>query len=304
MHWQKSKLKLKLNSMTRFEFEAIGTHWQIDIQDDLSEEREVVLLKKINDRIEKFDFDYSRFRGDSLVTKMSKESGEFTLPEDADLMMQLYKKMYDITSGLVTPLIGQVLVDAGYDANYSLSPKQLIKPKKWDEVIKWQNPKLTLTEPAVLDFGACGKGYLVDIVSNVIEESGVKSFCVDAGGDMLQKNSNSQSLKVGLEHPNDSTMVIGTIEILNQSLCGSAGNRRKWADFHHIINPETLSSPKDILAIWTLADTTILADILTTGLFFVTPEILEAHFDFQYLIVYKDYSMKKSTGFNAEIFTS
>lgn len=290
--------------MTKFEFQAIGTSWQIDIQDDLSQEAEVVLLQKINDRIADFDLNYSRFRADSLVTRMSKEKGQFELPSDADLMINLYKKIYEVTGGLVTPLIGQVLVDAGYDANYSLSPKHLSKPKKWEEVIIWNNPNLTLLEPAILDFGAAGKGYLVDIVCEVIEDFGVLSYCVDAGGDMHYKNTNGEMLRVGLEHPDDKTMVIGVVEILNQSLCGSAGNRRKWADFHHIINPDTLSSPKDILAVWTIADTTILADILTTGLFFVSPEILQEHFNFDYLIVYSDFSIKKSEGFNAEIFTS
>ena len=290
--------------MIKYEFEAIGTHWAIDIQDDLSSEAEVVLLKKINDRIVKFDMDYSRFREDSLVTKMSKETGEFYLPEDADIMMTLYKKMYDVTSGLVTPLIGQVLSDAGYDAKYSLSPKHLTKPKTWDEVIKWENPNLTLNEPALLDFGASGKGYLVDIVSEVIENNGVTSYCVDAGGDMRQRSSKGEKLKVGLEHPGDKTMVIGVAEVFNQSLCGSAGNRRKWRGFHHIINPETLSSPDNILAVWTMADTTILADILTTGLFFVSPETLLKHFSFEYLVIYSDYSMKKSDGFSAEIFTN
>ena len=290
--------------MTKFEFEAIGTHWQIDIQDNLSGEREVVLLQKINERIADFDITYSRFRSDSLVTKMSKESGEFELPEDADLMMTLYKKMYDATSGLVTPLIGQVLVDAGYDAHYSLVPKHLTKPKKWEDVIVWQNPLLTLSEPTVLDFGAGGKGYLVDIVCEVIEEEGVESYCVDAGGDMNYKNTVGEKLKVGLEHPDDTSMVIGVAEILDQSLCGSAGNRRKWGNFHHIINPNTLASTQDVVAVWTIADTTILADILTTGLFFVPPETLQQHFQFEYLIVYADYSMKKSVGFNAEIFVS
>lgn len=288
--------------MTKFEFEAIGTHWQIDIQDNLSNEREVVLLEKINDRIAKFDMDYSRFRDDSLVTKMSEEAGEFYLPDDADLMITLYKKMYDVTSGLVTPLIGQVLVDAGYDAKYSLSPKKLTKPKEWDQVIDWQKPNLFLKEPTLLDFGAGGKGYLVDIVSEIIEAEGVTSYCVDAGGDMRQRNFSGEGLKVGLEHPEDKTMVIGVVDILNQSLCGSAGDRRKWTGYHHIINPSTLSSPNEILAVWTIAESTILADILTTGLFFVAPETLQDNFKFEYLIVYSDYSMRKSPGFNAEIF--
>lgn len=290
--------------MTKFQFQAIGTSWQIDIQDNLSQEAEVVLLQKINDRITEFDLTYSRFRLDSLVTRMSRESGEFELPTDADLMMTLYKKMYDVTAGLVTPLIGQVLIDAGYDANYSLSPKHLTKPKSWEEVITWENPKITLSEPSMLDFGAGGKGYLVDIVSKVIESEGILSYCVDAGGDMHYRNIAGEKLKVGLEHPEDKTMVIGVAEILNQSLCGSAGDRRKWGDFHHIINPDTLVSPKDILAVWTMADTTIFADILTTGLFFVEPSVLLKEFKFEYLIIYSDFSMKKSAGFNAEIFTN
>lgn len=287
-----------------FKFEAIGTHWNIDIQDDLSQEREVVLLEKINDRIVKFDSDYSRFRDDTLVTKMSKEAGEFELPSDADLMITLYRKMYDVTGGLVTPLIGQVLVDAGYDAHYSLLPKHITQPKGWDDVLLWQNPVLKLSEPTLLDFGAGGKGYLVDIVSEIIEKEGIQSYCVDAGGDMRYRNLNKEKLKVGLEHPSDKTMVIGVAEILDQSLCGSAGNRRAWADFHHVINPDTLTSPKEILAVWTIADSTLLADILTTGLFFVSPETLLSHFSFEYLIIYSDYSMKKSAGFNAEIFTA
>lgn len=286
------------------EFEAIGTGWQIDIAEELSLEKEAFLLEEIKNRIEIFDKAYSRFRDDSLVTKMGKEKGQYVLPEDADLMINTYKKMYEATSGLVTPLIGQVLVDAGYDANYSFLEKSLTKPKIWEDILKWDSPKLTLREPALLDFGAGGKGYLVDIVSEIIEKNQIKSYCVDAGGDMRQRSSESESLKVGLEHPEDKTMVIGVVNILNQSLCGSAGNRRKWGNFHHIINPETLSSPKEILAIWVTAETTLLADLLTTGLFFLHPETLLNDFKFEYLIVYSDYSMNKSAGFNAEIFTT
>ncbi len=309
----------------KFQFEAIGTHWQIDINQKLSDSALGTIYKKIKDRIYIFDKNYSRFRDDSIVTKMSRESGEFVLPSDADEMISVYKKMYDITGGLVTPLIGQVLVDAGYDAKYSLKPKPLSKPLGWEKVLKWENPKLTLKQPALLDFGACGKGYLVDIVSEILEEAGVKSYCVDAGGDMRHhhflgvqrskkhlavkppskppSNLDTECLKVGLENPNNKEEVIGVVHLKNQSLCGSSGNRRAWANFHHIINPETLSSPRHISAVWVIADKTITADILTTALFFVPPEILLKHFNFEYLILYPDFSIKKSSGFEAETFS-
>ncbi|MBA3732772.1 FAD:protein FMN transferase [Patescibacteria group bacterium] len=289
--------------MTKFEFQAIGTGWQIDIAKELSSEEEALLLLEIMDRIKLFDIAYSRFRKDSLVTLMSENSGEFVLPEDANLMISNYKKMYDVTNGLVTPLIGQVLVDAGYDADYSLIEKDLTKPSSWEEAIEWQEPKLIMKTPSLLDFGAGGKGYLVDIISEILEKNKIFSYCVDGSGDLRQRSEVGAILKVGLEHPDDSTQVVGVANILNQSICGSAGNRRKWGNFHHIINPESLTSPKGILAIWAVAETTFLADLLTTALFFVSPEILLKHYIFEYFIIYSDYSMKKSVGFDAEVFT-
>lgn len=287
--------------MIRFSFEAIGTHWQIDIAKELSSKEEALLLEKIKNRINEFDKVYSRFREDSTVFEMSKKAGDYTLPSDADLLITTYKRVYDKTFGLVTPLIGQVLIDAGYDHKYSLVPKETRIPLKWEEVLEWNNPILKIKKPEMLDFGAGGKGYLVDIVSDLLINEGIGDFCVDAGGDMKVLGS---ELAVGLEHPNNKDLVIGQIKIKNKSLCGSAGNRRVWADYHHVINPETLKSPKNILAVWTLAETTLLADILTTAVYFLSPEILKNHFDFEYLVIRESGHLEKSDGFNAEIFTN
>jgi thiamine biosynthesis lipoprotein len=272
----------------------------VDIAKELSSSEKALLLNKIMQRIAEFDKTYSRFREDSLVTKMSKDAGKYELPEDAEKMLSVYKKVYDITNGQVTPLIGNALSNLGYDAQYSFQKKDVEKVLKWEEVIDWCNPVLNIKSPVLLDFGAGGKGYLVDIVSELLEGEGIDEYCVDAGGDMRQKGS--VTLKVGLQHPEDISSVIGAIDIRNQSLCGSAGNRRAWADYNHIINPETLSSPKEILAVWTLADETILADILTTALVFTPPSVLQKYFKFEYLIFYSDHSVSKSDGFNAELF--
>lgn len=287
--------------MKLFSFEAIGTHWEIDIKEELSEERESSLYKKVQDRIEIFDKDYSRFRDDSLVTQISKNSGTYEMPEDFEEMISFYKKAYDITGGLITPLVGDVLVSAGYDSKYSLVKGEMKEALNWEECISWTKPNLVVYKPAVLDFGACGKGYLVDIISKIIESEGVKSYLVDGSGDMRHRGEDI--IKIGLEHPEDKESVIGIVSIKNQSLCGSSGNRRKWADMHHIINPKTLTSPKDIVSVWVVSSSTILSDILTTCLFFVSPEEISKHFNFEYLILRHDYTVKKSDGFNAEIYS-
>ncbi len=285
--------------MVKYQFEAIGTHWEIVINEEISNTLEISLYKKIIDRIEVFDKSYSRFRGDSLVTKIGKDSGVYVMPEDFEKMLTIYRKAYDLTMGLVTPLIGDVLVSLGYDEKYSLQKKELKKAMSWDEILDWNEPHLTVKNPTILDFGACGKGYLVDIVSEIIETEGIKKYCVDGSGDMRIRG---EELKVGLEHPEDINSVIGVVHLNNQSLCGSSGNRRKWEDVHHIVNPDTGSSPKDILSVWVVAKETIMADILTTCLFFVEPDILKKDFDFDYLILKKDFSVKFSDGINAEIF--
>ena len=285
----------------RFTFQAIGTSWVIDIPENVTNEEKILAL--IQERIEKFDTAYSRFRPDSIVSKIALNAGVYTLPDDAEPMFSLYRELYEMSKGLITPLVGQVLVDVGYDAKYSLHPKDEIqKIKKWDDVMKYSYPTLEVKEPVQLDFGAIGKGYLVDIVSEVLCECGVDNYTVNAGGDIAYKNTHNKTLRVGLENPENSKEVLGVVEIINKSICGSAGNRRAWGKYHHIINPNTAESPKHILGLWVVTDSTRLADALTTALFFMEPEKLEEKYDFEYVIVYTNHTFCVSKKFSGTFF--
>lgn len=286
-----------------FAFEAIGTKWLIDIYQPLSPEKEKELKQHIDARIAKFDTAYSRFRADSLVTAMSQKAGTYRLPDDAEPLIHIYKELFELTDGLMTPLIGQVLVDAGYDAEYSLRQKKpLQSPKALGDVVIFEKPNLILKEPALLDFGAAGKGYLIDLVGDVLEENGVVGYCVDAGGDIRHRDPKAEPLKIGLENPHDFSQAIGITSISNQSLCASAGSRRKWGNFHHIINPTTLSSVDKVIATWVIAPTTLVADALATALFFAEPAVLTSHYRFEYLVLFSDFSIKKSPAFPGELF--
>lgn len=282
-------------------FEALGTAWVIDYQviDPLFNHDE--LAYQITQRLDTYELAYSRFRNDSWISRIAHQAGTYQLPADGQPLFDLYKSLYDATGGSVTPLIGQTLVDAGYDATYSLRQAcQLQQPPSWDEVIDYNFPHLELKQPALLDVGAAGKGYAVDIVSELLESCGITSYCVDAGGDIRQRDTTA--LEVGLEHPTTTDNVIGIINLQNQSLCGSAGNRRAWGEFHHIINPHSLHSPTDILAVWVVAHSTLLADGLSTAIYFCDPHILQKRYTFEYARVRDDYSLEVSPGFPATFF--
>ena len=165
-----------------WKFEAIGTEWWIGIYQPVEDTLLADISAVIGARIQVFDKTYSRFKSDSLVSQIARKAGSYVFPEDSIELFAFYRRLYDATDGLVTPLIGQVLADAGYDAEYSMRPKAITTPPEWDAVMHFAGTTLTVQQPVLLDFGAAGKGYLVDIVSDILRQHGIARFCVDAGG--------------------------------------------------------------------------------------------------------------------------
>jgi thiamine biosynthesis lipoprotein len=291
--------------MAQFVFEAIGTHWVIDVYEnnsaDFSDSEKSALFAHIQNCILDFEKTFSRFREDSIVAHIAQSAGEYVFPEYAKEIFAVYKNLYDMTGGFFTPLIGGALVDAGYDREYSLVQKEIARVPTWGEVMEYVHPVLKTKVPVRLDFGAAGKGYLIDLVARVLEQYALQGYTIDAGGDIYHKSA--QMLPVGLESPINASQVLGVYNLTSgKSIAGSAGSRRAWGDFTHIINPKTGVSPREIVAVWVVADSALIADALTTCLFFVEPQTLADVQSFEYLIVYKDFSIQKSTGFSAELF--
>ncbi len=299
----KSATKPKSNPLSwEWSFDAIGTQWWIGVYEPIQLDG-AALQHKIARLIDDFDDTFSRFRAGSLVTRMFERAGAYKLPAYAAPMINLYQRLYDLTDGQVTPLVGQLLSDAGYDSTYSLEPKSQLKAvPSWEETLSVEeNNVLRVKQPVLLDFGAAGKGFLVDLVSDLLRLEGLQKFCVDAGGDMYVYGLGAP-LKIGLENPNDSSQVIGVADLEQGALCGSAPNRRAWGRYHHIMDPAARKSTETLSAVWVQADSALLADGLATALFFADPGLLRKHFEFAYALVYADGSLRYSQNFSAEFF--
>lgn len=288
--------------MNPITFDAIGTKWVIDIYTSDSDKDREYIASAIHREVETFDKEYSRFREDSLIKEMSRKSGEYLLTGKGLEVFSLYEKLYRLTGGAFTPLIASVLEDAGYDAGYSLVAKDLHTPPPWDEVVELTETGIKIKIPALLDLGAAGKGALVDIVAELLEKNGIAKYCIDAGGDIFYKNPENLPMRVGLEHPTYLEQVIGVVTLHSGSIAASAGNRRKWGKYHHLMDPLTLKPVESVLASWVIAETAMLADALATAVFFTSPAVLKEHFTFSYLIVFPDYSINKTSDFPAELY--
>ena len=284
-------------------YESMGTTWEISIWDQIKEDAFTSITSEITNKSHEFDNTYSRFIKNSFVSKISHKTGKIKVPEEFIQILQLYFKLYDLSEKKLTPFIGHTLEELGYDADYSLiSQKKINKVPDLFETVKIiDTTTIKVKEPVLFDFGAVGKGFLVDTATSFLKEKGVKRFLVNGSGD-ISYVSNDKEITVGLENPLNTTQIIGTIKMKYGCMCSSATNRRAWGKYNHIIYPQTLSSPKEIIASWVIADSAALADGLATALFMVPPENFSINFQFEYCILNKDLQVKRSSGFHAQLF--
>jgi thiamine biosynthesis lipoprotein len=279
-------------------FSGIGTSWQIDTDGDLPE----AVVDRVHGRVEEFDRAYSRFRSDSVVASLAAAPGTVSFPPDAAEIFDLYDVLDEVSGGAVTPLVGRSLEHLGYGSDYSLTARPgRVVPPRWADAVTRTGSTVTTTAPTTIDVGAAGKGYLIDLVGEVLLESGIDEFVIDASGDLL---SRGEPLRVGLEHPFDPSKAIGVVTIENESLCASGSNRRVWGEgLHHILDGRTGSPTSDIIATWAVAANGLLADGLATALFFVHPARLAERFEFDWVRMHSTGIAERSRTLRGEVFS-
>lgn len=242
-------------------FDAIGTAWAIHCEVDLSLPERML----VQDRIDRFDREWSRFRSDSLVSALAVTAGTVPAPADTVAMLDLYAELADATAGAINPLVGNSLTALGYGAELTLDAGTAQPaPAQWQRILQWNAHELSVTEPAHIDVGALGKGRLVDVVlATLADHPG--AIIVDASGDLVVRGQ----VDVALEHPFDATQAIGIVRVQDGAVCGSAVNRRTWGDgLHHVLDARTGIPVPTIAATWAVANTAMQADAVATALFF------------------------------------
>lgn len=234
---------------------ALGTGIIISSSKPISQR----VQKRIRAFVEEYEYTLSRFRADSLVSRMARaaDGGDFEFPEWAGPLFTLYSEFYAATHGAFDACIGADLLALGYDNSVQFVPESAASAS--DDSDSWANYRRALpvtwadisrdcgsvtlrtNQPVQLDFGAAGKGYFVDLLTQIIKEelSGDSrsdsdsladfDFLVNAGGDMRAcfSEENNQ-IKVALENPFDTTQAVAVASIASGALCASSSARRRW----------------------------------------------------------------------------
>lgn len=226
-------------------------------------------IKKAFGECQRLDFEYSRFRDNNQLSKLNAELNVWqkVSPE----LFSLLKKGLEIgqkTDEAFNLGVKKTLEAWGYDKNYSFQ----VAPNH-------EAPKLFLPSPYELkkpdhvklfqpiELGGLGKGYALDLMAVQLDQ--FKNICIDAGGDLYArgKSETGEPWKMLFEHPLDPTMAIGEVEVEDFYLAASNPLKRRWKNYHHLVDPKAQRPADQMLAVYTQADNGLLADAYSTALF-------------------------------------
>lgn len=209
--------------------------------------------------------------------------------------------MYTATAGRVSPLVGRSLEALGYDAAYRLRRADEIPvPPPWEEALAWDGRVLEVAAPVVVDVGAAGKGYLVDLVSDLLADAGVEEHIVDASGDLRTRGV---PMRIALEHPLDPRKAVGVADLADGAFCASATTRRAWGDgLHHVLDALTGMPTAAVLATWVIAPTALAADGVATALFLDPDPEFVSRTTTAFARMSSDGTVETSTDFPGELF--
>lgn len=293
----------------RWDFEATGTAWSVTTDDPLP----TTVRHRVTDLVAEFETTWSRFRADSLVSRVARATtgGTYRLPPGSAPMLALYDRLHRLTSGRLDPLVGADLVRLGYDPGYTFvvhEPAEgdgdpLLVRASWAGTVTHDGDTLTVRMPVLIDVGAVGKGFLVDRVSDLLVAAGFGSHTVDGSGDLRVRGP--RTVRVGLEDPDRPGHAVGTVDLHDGALCASATGRRAWGDgLHHILDALTGRPTEGTAASWVLARTCAEADGLATALFLAAPALLATELDFDFVLLRSDRSALTSRTFPGELYTA
>jgi thiamine biosynthesis lipoprotein len=138
------------------------------------------------------------------------------------------------------------------------------------------NGQLTIPRDYVLDLGAVGKGYALDVLAEVLEERDtVTGATISLGGSVLTYGSKPDGTPwyVGVVNPHDSSKQLGVLSLRGRWCVSTSGDYERYVEvdgrhYHHILDPATgYPGESDVKSVTILSRNGFLSDALSTACF-------------------------------------
>lgn len=151
--------------MAIFSHDCIGTHLEIRIETD---QECGVLFSRIQEYLSQFEERFSRFRENNWLSDLNRDR-HADLDEDARFMLSFALDVARKTDGYFDPTIGKRLTELGYGKK---NTHQEVYTKEFSDYrdIEIRENEVILHGDVELEFGGVGKGYLIDIIEEMVRD--------------------------------------------------------------------------------------------------------------------------------------
>lgn len=231
-----------------------------------------------------------RLRSDGVLSKLITKSVECSKLTNGAFDITVYPlmKLWDFKNKTQPPTKSRI--------------KQLL-PKVNYKLITVYNNRIKLMRGAEIDLGGIAKGYVVDSAIEILKTLNIKNAFINAGGDI--RVLGDKEWKIGIQHPRKQKgEIIGIIPVRNKAIVTSGDYEQYFEHegirYHHIINPKTGYPTNDCISVTIIAEDTITADALSTGIFVMGTErgmeLIENLDGIEGIIISKDKKIHFSKG--------
>lgn len=268
---------------------SFGTSFSVQFEKNKNES---VVKNKIDSLFKIINNSFSTYISDSDISKINR--GDSLLLVDNHLKKVFIKsqEIWKLSKGFFDPTVGSLVNAYGFGPGNKINN---ISKKQLDSLIELTGfSKVSLTPKGAIkkkysniyiDFNAIGKGYAVDLLSDLFLSYDINNFLIEIGGEILAKGKNPNTgkfWKVAIDNPSHkkNRQFIKTMFLKNKALATS-GNYRKYRidsltgnKYVHTINPKNGKSfQSKILSVSVLANDCMTADALATALMIMPIEL-------------------------------
>jgi FAD:protein FMN transferase len=249
---------------------ALGTQFLIEVWDEDANAKLETVHNRLEFLLSEFETNYSRFKPESHISILNQHKRISNPPSELVTLLRAGVTYYDQTQGIHNLMVGETLVNNGYDAQYSFTAKPIpIDIPNPHEVLSINDEYITLSRGQI-DIGGYGKGVAIDLLAtHLMNDFGLQYFLINGGGDMYGTSNHGEPILLYLEHPTETDTYLGTVTIKNQGFAASSRYKRAWIhnsiSYSHII--ETNRGSKNTTfsdASFITADTATTADVFAT----------------------------------------
>ncbi|MDO3378396.1 FAD:protein FMN transferase [Geoalkalibacter halelectricus] len=220
-------------------------------------------------------------RPDSEVARLGRAEQSLAVSTETAEVLALGLEIARRSAGAFDPSLGRLKALWDLEGDAPRIPEQAAIAAALEgigpQALRLEGLRVYKAHPElVVDLGGIAKGYAVDRAVAVLEQAGIASASVNAGGDLrLLGGRGERPWRIGIQHPREAGEVLTILELSDRAVVTSGDYERYFEQdgrrYHHIFDPRTGFPADAVQSVTLVADSAMLADALATAVFVLGP---------------------------------